>query len=569
MNNIPASMLSAPEKTILSFPNIEASKFIKLIADCTLDNVSLNLNTSPQNFVAGLKPANYVNVGIVLADPATRLWKAFCAFKSDPSFQQSFGEFYRDKNRIELYYRTFKNMPIEKIGFVGIYEAFYHSILLSEQWHLSQLTRIQYGHLLQSEFAYNNGDTLNKLLGEETLSEIRELYANDYMIYSEAKRVFNKRWERYSKRAAMNVHEGKQIYVHVGPPKTGTSALQSWLNRSTQSLEKLGIFYPPHKIDKNGVSSGNFENFVTFAEDGKGFFDDDKATAIINKFNESNFRTLLISSEHFFYYLLWFFSRLPSSKYIFYIRHPISSLESGFHQEVKRHGRTADFSVPQKITFTNLSIISNLARAFGVDIVYRYYGDKSFEGGSLYSDFSCCFEEFIPPPKLEKRLNTQYSAGALQLMRFANTFAEKWLLRELDFFLQKESENRENFSLLSSSDVAELKHALKESAMKVLSAEKNLDENKFNALLASFDHLPFYNESETVKDLKFVLDRLKNKRLDLALALNKQISHKAHDIDDSRLYKIIRSHTAPSAYEYYKNKLNEILPKLLRRLKNK
>lgn len=52
----------------------------------------------------------------------------------------------------------------------------------------------------------------------------------------------------------------KKIYLHIGCGKTGSSALQLWLNHNTESLQKAGIFYPlfgQKKLEDYAITSGN------------------------------------------------------------------------------------------------------------------------------------------------------------------------------------------------------------------------------------------------------------------------------------------------------------------------
>ena len=51
--------------------------------------------------------------------------------------------------------------------------------------------------------------------------------------------------------------ENKQIIIHVGPAKTGTSALQYFLLRNRNELKKVGYYYPEHRIDENDISGGH------------------------------------------------------------------------------------------------------------------------------------------------------------------------------------------------------------------------------------------------------------------------------------------------------------------------
>jgi len=540
-----------PQLTLLSLPNAEAPKLIKIVKECTDSKIDIKLETEIKRIEMTLANGQLEQVGIMLAEPATRLWKTYCAFNQNAEFDQSFQDFYQSETRINIYHRAFKEVSLKNFGFVGTYDAFYHTVLLSEQWHLSRLRRIPYGLLLADDFAYDTHSSLIKEMGEKAYSEIRKLYAKDYEIFAEAQRLVLARWKQMQKKIEIPISASKQVYIHVGPPKTGTSAIQSWLNNSIKELKAHGIFYPSHKFDKNGISSGNFEEIVTITGEGNRYFDDEKASVTLSKFTQSSYKTLLLSSEHFFYYLLWFFSRLPKSKFIFYIRHPIASLESSFHQEVKRHGRTKNFTLPRDLGFYNLLVISHLSRAFGVEVEYRYYGNETFEGGTLFTDFARCFDSFIDPPKSSKRLNTQYSAGALRLMRAANSVAEKALLQELDLFLQKESEKVDNFSLLSLKEVSEFQKKLGKHTENLLSTDAKLEREKMYRLLSSYEHVGDVHENVVIDDLKCLVEKLAAKNPDLTARLYDLLSENQELISDEALLELLRQNKVSRWSRYF------------------
>lgn len=74
------------------------------------------------------------------------------------------------------------------------------------------------------------------------------------------------------------------LYLHIGQPKTGTSALQVFFAQNRSKLKKDNIFYPESKFDKKasvgGVTSGNGIELAKFLNDRIHF-----------KFNSSNYAT--------------------------------------------------------------------------------------------------------------------------------------------------------------------------------------------------------------------------------------------------------------------------------------
>lgn len=508
------SMKQKNIKCLIALPNSGVSKLAGLYSNYSRKSEELVLVTDSEKFKSTIENVSYDNVGIILSHPITRLVEAYRAFKTTEGFEQSFTEFYRDSKRVNYYSRVLKGIDLRSLGYVAITESFYKAVLLIEAWCGGEYYRIPYGELInyQNEFE----------LDDEILDEINSLYSDDVTLYEEVKLLFDEMWQSYQKSVNIEVEETKRLYIHLGPPKTGTSALQLWLNQSVKQLNDISISYPEHGTDVNDVSSGNFNYVISVDSSGNRYFDDQKAQQTVNDFNLSKYGLLLLSSEHFFYYLPWFFSRLPSADYIFYIRHPLALAESGYHQEVKRHGRTCSFQLPIKLDFHQLKVVSLLAKEFDVNITYRYFGEATFEGGTLYSDFSKCMPYFIRPPVVSRKLNTQLSAGALELKRIANEVADEETLNQLDFFLQKISEDKPSFSLIPHSNVEQLKRDLEISAKAISLINPQLDIEKLRKLLYRFEPAPFCSEHEMKADLEKVVKLLRTDMPLLANALYKE-----------------------------------------------
>lgn len=452
-------------------------------------------------------------MAFMLVEPTQRLYSAYCTMKqlkSDTS--TTFKAFYTNKQRLNFYSKLLNGTEVGNFGFIGIRECFHKSVLLYADYLNVDLCRIPYSALPDSDIC-----DVNQISDEDRIN-IRELYANDYAIYEKAKSLFLEKWKRYQQKNQITIAKDKKIIVHLGPPKTGTSAIQSWLNQNALSLNKHDIFYPGHTADENGVSSGNFEHILSLdTSSGNYYFDDNKLRDTVRKFENSNMSTLLLSSEHFYYYLIWFFSRLPEATFIFYIRHPLALIESAFNQEVKRHLRTSPFSIPEKIRFNALEIVSNIANEFQCKVNYAYFDNKLFYGGTLLSDFlhQLNIENLANAAENDFQLNRRYSPGALFLMRLCNGFTDANVRRRLDIILQEYSETQEAFSCMSETVLAEANKIIEDEAVHLANINESLDLEKLMQLVSAYrlprqaDNLAV--DADLTKLLKYV--RAKNKAL--------------------------------------------------------
>lgn len=234
--------------------------------------------------------------------------------------------------------------------------------------------------------------------------------------------------------AGVNVN--KRIIVHVGPPKTGTSAIQKWLNENSKTLEQHGIYYPNHTVDENGVSSGNVDAIFTRGKDLSDSLDVQKVKLLISKFNETSFSTLILSSEFFFKRVEQLAQVFPDCKFVAYIRNPLEYLESIYNQSVKRHGNTQEIHLPDELNLGGLSLLSKYVQNLGKDRFYlRSYTSASNSG--VVEDFLSILEVNVVIGSTFK-INRSYTHEALQFKRWLNKFVLEELDQPIDIFLQRQ-----------------------------------------------------------------------------------------------------------------------------------
>ena len=59
------------------------------------------------------------------------------------------------------------------------------------------------------------------------------------------------------KDASMASPHDYDVVLHIGAPKTGTSAIQAYLSAHREQLSEAGYRYPRHPVDENNIGGGH------------------------------------------------------------------------------------------------------------------------------------------------------------------------------------------------------------------------------------------------------------------------------------------------------------------------
>lgn len=135
----------------------------------------------------------------------------------------------------------------------------------------------------------------------------------------------------------------KSVILHIGLPKTGTSAIQAFLASNVDKLKRDGVLYPSHssfdKAQRGGITSGNCSNKAE--ETFKQIFEDARRCPDGNR--------LLFSNELMFLQREYICNKISGMKsnfdfeVIFFVRNPMETAYSTYQQSVKRGGEYREF----------------------------------------------------------------------------------------------------------------------------------------------------------------------------------------------------------------------------------
>ena len=245
----------------------------------------------------------------------------------------------------------------------------------------------------------------------------------------------------------------KNVIIHFGPPKTGTSALQHWLVKNHELLLQHGIFYPVHDADRNGISSGN-DTAIFPSRDAQPEEVRQQKQKLLKACRQHRCSTLLLSSESFLRRLPRLAKLFPTARFIGYVRAPIDLLESGYNQGVKRSGETRLFSLEERGQINHLHKVTEAISAIGRErFILRAYASSAFTNGDIVCDF---MHSLFPSFSVKdvsvtaQQINLSYTLEVLETMRWLNSVISSNLtLTNIDRVLQHVDYGQRHYSFLT------------------------------------------------------------------------------------------------------------------------
>ncbi|MBN2529243.1 MAG: hypothetical protein JXR76_22835 [Deltaproteobacteria bacterium] len=248
------------------------------------------------------------------------------------------------------------------------------------------------------------------------------------------------------------VSPNQDLILHVGPPKTGTSAIQQYCVTHRDLLRKHGYYYPSHPLNQNGVSAGH-GYWIRQLEKRQ-----TEANRILRRCisaAKANGYTLLLSAEAFWRMPHKFNSIIGNSQYrvqvVAMLRHPHDLAISRYNQAIKRNFYREDIATFLEQRIQNSSDIGTFLGQWsqlagpGNMIVTPYNKNKLLRAGMAQTFLKILN---IPKPMHIRRrnnrlINSSYLPELLELKRRFNGILTKDdidLNSKIDFILQNASD---------------------------------------------------------------------------------------------------------------------------------
>ena len=334
----------------------------------------------------------------------------------------------------------------------------------------------------------------------------------------------------------------KKIFINVGPPKTGTSAIQNWAQSNRDFLRLIGVFYPSHSLDRNGVSSGNVYSLFD-RNDGELLFSQIKWQKLYRNFESSNAGILLLSSEFFFLNIDKLHEHIPDASFIVYVRSPLDFRESSYNQAVKRHSETKIFPHNQGVSKGTISkIVEGLDKIGQKKFRVRMYHSDIFEGGNIVSDLLLSMGvAYDSPIKLTKSVNNSYQFEALEFKRWINQFSLNSLEFRLDQVIQAFDSGTAVYSLIPPDVFIRMKN---QCLVILADFNKNHHVPKSGDLLSktrSTQQKPYRKQELNDAEFLSVVNFIRSKDEGLLMNLFEEISSKSTAVQrQDKFYKLLQ-----------------------------
>lgn len=238
----------------------------------------------------------------------------------------------------------------------------------------------------------------------------------------------------FRKNCAVNIKSAPDVVLHIGAPKTGTSAIQRFCMNNRQALLKKGYYYPEHHLDINNVSGGH--GCIAGALMHGNIEDTRKNLKKYIAKARKQSACLLLSAEAFYAHYheaLYEMMEGLNVKIICFVRNPVEYLLANHNQGIKRHFSTQRLNdlipklIPQPSPHLCGKPLIRWADAFGDEnCIFKSYQAPDAGGDVIEVQFLRALgwpdaDVQALTQDIAGMTNRSYVRSALELKRLLNT----------------------------------------------------------------------------------------------------------------------------------------------------
>ena len=243
----------------------------------------------------------------------------------------------------------------------------------------------------------------------------------------------------------------RQVYLHIGGEKTGTTTLQHFLTRNASELQRAGYYYP---CETNNICFDNGAHFPVAAcliSERTDFVSEERqhdlpfVLGALAEAVSATKRPIILSCEHFS-------SRLSRTrqletlrdalsadeiKVIYYIREPSDLALAAWSTRIffgEKLKFSTDDVTPENRYFNHLETLNLWGSVFGEqNLIVREYNRASLAEGDIRKDFCALLGIQTAPMEFEEDQNRSLDAQRLQVLRYINCALSEFRESEVEW----------------------------------------------------------------------------------------------------------------------------------------
>lgn len=311
----------------------------------------------------------------------------------------------------------------------------------------------------------------------------------------------------------------KTLYIHIGTPKTATTAIQSFCNDNQEALNKNSFCYPLFSFRYPNVGELRNAYFLHgYIYDKDGNFDEERRSQVVKEGLEQiyecfkDYDNVILSDEGIWNAGLKWDERLWKKlkeeqerenfqvKLIVYFRRQDEFLYSWWNQQIKegmlKNSKRSWDTVVEMIPVIQLHYYQNLERIANYvkkeNIIVRIFDRSKFVGGTIYADFMDAIGlDFTEEYQIKDEVvNISYTKNACAIKRTINNLPEldaktNELFRKWMRIISQQDSSKDNTSMFSKEEwqqfMSDYTEENKLLAKEYLDIEEDLFDNTYNA----------------------------------------------------------------------------------------